>query len=67
MIHDSNDKYPKLKPSAEAIDSLYPDFTPAEKTEAADTLKRYVALVWRIYKRISLKRQQNIDGERFKR
>jgi hypothetical protein len=67
MTNNSNDKYPKLKPSVPTIDSLYPDFTPAEKIEAADTLKRYVALVWRIYQRLSRQRRQNIDEERFKR
>ncbi|MCA1622475.1 MAG: hypothetical protein LC768_01920 [Acidobacteria bacterium] len=34
-----------------AIRKLYPEFTFEEQAEAEDTLKRYVALVWRIYNR----------------
>jgi hypothetical protein len=47
-----NNNFPKLKSSPRAIDRLYPDYTPQEKAEAEDFWKRYVALVWRIYRRI---------------
>ena len=42
---NQKDKYPEIK-------KLSPDFTFAQKREAEDALRRYVALVWRIYRRI---------------
>lgn len=67
MVSNSNHKYPKLKPTAPTIDSLYPDYSPEEKAEAEDTFKRYVALVWRIYHRISREKSDKFDGNPFKR
>ena len=42
-------KFPEIK-------KLYPDFTLEERAEAEDALRRYVALVWRIYQRIRRKK-----------
>jgi hypothetical protein len=34
------------------IADLYPDLSPEEQIEAEYNLKQYVALIWRIYRRI---------------
>ena len=38
------------------IEELYPDYTPEERTEANETIQRYLSLIWRIYSRL---RQEN--------
>lgn len=51
MLSKSEPNYPKLKPPIKAVTRLYPYLSPAEQTEAADALRRYLDLVWRIYRR----------------
>ena len=54
-----------------AIEQIYPDYSRKELAEAEDTVKRYVNLVWRIYKRLRSERSKNLTKEvlnaRFKR
>ena len=56
MNQNDKKKFPEIR-------KLYPDFTFEEQTEARDTLKRYVALVWRIYQRI--RREKSEKSEKF--
>lgn len=49
------------------VKKLYPDLTPEELAEAEDALKRYVALVWRIYRRVSREKNKKFDENPFKR
>jgi hypothetical protein len=58
------------QPKSPTIEELYPDFTAEEQAEAADTLKRYLNLVWRIYQRLrreSFENSEKIDENPFKR
>lgn len=54
-----------------SIGKLYPDLTPEEQAEAEYTIKRYVHLVWRIYRRVHRENPNNLTEEllnaRFKR
>ncbi len=49
------------------IENLYPDLTSEEQTEAEDTLKRYLNLVWRIYCRLHHEKRAKFDENPFKR
>ena len=49
MSRKDKSKFPQIK-------ELYPDFTLEGRTEAEDALRRYVALIWRIYQRIRRKK-----------
>ena len=60
MNHNNKKEFPMIK-------KLYPDFTLEEQAEAQDTLKRYVALVWRIYQRVRRENKGKFDGNQFKR
>ncbi len=62
MTSQPKPNYPKLKPAPKTIENLYPQLSPDEQAEAADTLKRYVDLVWRIYQRI--RRQSSEKSEK---
>ena len=62
----------ELKPAPKTIADLYPQLSLDEQAEAADTLKRYVNLVWRIYRRVrrqsseaSGKTEQSVKPEKF--
>lgn len=72
MTPQSEPNYPELKPAPKTIENLYPQLSPDEQAEAAYTLKRYVALVWRIYQRArgqsaeaSGKTEQSLKSEKF--
>ena len=52
--------FPKLKPVPKTIESLYPHLKPDEQAEADYNLKRYVALVWRIFQRIQREKKVKI-------
>ena len=67
MTFKSKPDFPKLKAPPKTIDGLYPHLKPNEQAEAADTLKRYVALVWRIFKRIQREEKEKFDDNQFKR
>jgi hypothetical protein len=54
-------------PKPRTIQELYPDFTREEQAEAEDTLRRYLDLVWRIYRRIRGENPEKIDENPFKR
>ena len=54
----SNDKNKSF-----SIEELYPDFTPEEQAEAEYTLKRYVNLVWRIYRQVRRENPQKLTKE----
>lgn len=53
------------------IEQIYPDYTQDELAEADETIKRYVHLVWGIYKRLKSEDPANLTKEllnaRFKR
>lgn len=53
------------------IEELYPDFTPEQRAELRETLRRYVSLVWRIYCRLRRENPRNLTkillNARFKR
>lgn len=59
------------EPESTSIGELYPQYSPDELVEAEETIKRYVYLVWRIYKRLKTENQKNLTTEllnaRFKR
>jgi hypothetical protein len=61
MNLQSKSNYPELTPAPKTIANLYPHLKPEEQAEAADTLKRYVALVWRIYQRVRRKSSENSE------
>ena len=65
MTLESKPNYPELKPAPKTIASLYPHLKPGEQAEAADTLKRYVALVWRIYQRVRRHSSTPAKSEKF--
>ena len=54
-----------------AIENIYPDYTPEERAEAEDILKRYISLVWRIYNRARAENPEKLTkfrlNARFKR
>lgn len=60
-----------IKMKSPTIEELYPDFTLEERAEAEYTLKRYLNLVWRIYRRLRRENPKNLTEEllnaRFKR
>ena len=60
MNQNEKKEYPKIR-------KLYPDFTLEQQIETKDTLKRYVALVWRIYKRVHREKSGKFDDHPFKR
>ena len=60
MNHKDKKEFPMIR-------KLYPDFTLEEQGEAKDTLKRYVALVWRIYQRLRREKSEKFDENQFKR
>jgi hypothetical protein len=53
------------------IEEMYPDLSPGERDKAADTLRRYLNLVWRIYARIKRENPEKLTKillkARFKR
>ncbi len=59
------------EPESPSIGQLYSQYSPDELVEAEETIKRYVYLVWRIYKRLKTENQKNLTTEllnaRFKR
>lgn len=57
MTRDTKPKFPELKPAPKTIENLYPQLSSKEKKEAEYNLKRYVALVWRIYQRLRRERK----------
>lgn len=63
MYQNDKKQFPEIR-------KLYPDFTFEEQAEARDTLKRYVALVWRICQRIhrdKSEKSEKFDENSFKR
>ena len=52
MTSASKPRFPELKSAPKTIANLYPHLKPNEQAEAEYNLKRYVALVWRIYQRL---------------
>jgi hypothetical protein len=64
QIQNNHDQH---QPKPPTIEELYPDFTAEEQAEAADTLKRYLNLVWRIYQRLRRENSKKIDENPFKR
>jgi len=40
------------KSKSQTIQNLYPELTPEEQSEVEHALRRYLALVWRIYQRL---------------
>ena len=67
MTIDTKPNFPELKPAPKTISSLYPQLKPHEQAEADYNLKRYVALVWRIFQRIQREKKEKIDESSFKR
>ena len=59
------------KNDSPTIEELYPSFNSDERTEAEDNLKRYLSLIWRIYKRLRREDPENLTkillNARFKR
>jgi len=53
------------------VEELYPDYSPEDRNEAEDTIKRYIDLIWRIYCRLCQEDPKNLTEEllnaRFKR
>jgi DNA-directed RNA polymerase specialized sigma subunit len=62
MFENRKDKKENL-----TIKDLYPDYTPEEQREAAETWNRYLTLVWRIYNRVKREDPKKIDENLFKR
>lgn len=58
--HPQNNNDQRRQPT---IQTLYPNYTPEEQTEAEDTLKRYLNLVWRIYSRIQRENPEKLTKE----
>ena len=67
MTIEPKPKFPKLKSSPKTIASLYPLLKAEEQAEAEYVLKRYVALVWRIYQRLRREKTEKFDENPFKR
>jgi hypothetical protein len=67
MFNDIKNNHNTPSRNSPSIQELYPDFTPEEQAEAEETLRRYLQLVWRIYRRICREREENIDENPFKR
>jgi hypothetical protein len=73
MKIESKPNFPELKSPPKTIANLYLHLKPDEQAEAADTLKRYVALVWRIYRRVrrpsseEFRKTKKFDENPFKR
>jgi hypothetical protein len=65
MTLESKSHYPELKPAPKTIANLYPHLKPEEQAEAAYTLKRYVALVWRIYRSVRRHPSTSLKPEKF--
>lgn len=63
MTTNIRPKFPKLKPEPKTIASLYPHLKPSEQAEVDYTLKRYVALVWRIYQRLQREKKKKFDDD----
>jgi len=59
-----NENHKKEYPT---IRKLYHDYTLQEQAEAEAALKRYVALVWRIYNRVHREKREKFDENPFKR
>ncbi len=57
----------KNNPLKVTIADLYPELSPEEQAQAEDVLKRYVALVWRIYQRVHREKEEKFDENHFKR
>ena len=49
------------------VADLYPKLSPEEQVEAEDTIKSYIALVWRIYQRVRHQKDEKFDENLFKR
>lgn len=66
MTTDNKPHFPELKPAPKTISNLYPQLKESERAEAEYNLKRYVALVWRIFQRIQ-REKKKFDENPFKR
>lgn len=67
MIIKSKPKFPELKPAPNTIAGLYPHLKADEQAQIEYALKRYVALVWRIYQRTRRTKRKKFDENPFKR
>lgn len=67
MTTNNQPNFPELKPPPKTISNLYPYLKPSEQAEAEYNLRRYVALVRRIFQRLQREKKKKIDGNPFKR
>lgn len=69
MTTNTEPNFPQLKPAPKTIANLYPHLKRDEQAEADYNLKRYIALVWRIYQRLRREKRKSgkFDENPFKR